>query len=460
MTLLESLALRASEQIRQPSDHAGADYVPYGAAKELLDCEAAEAIMSGPAGTGKSRAGLQKLYRCARQYPGFRGLIIRKTRTSLTQTGLVTFETHVLGAMHPLVISGLQRRNRSSYVFPQNSEIAVGGMDDPSRVLSAEYDMIYVQQAEEFREDEWETLMTRLRNHKMPYQQIMGDCNPDAPTHWIKQRHNAGKLVLLESRHEDNPVLWDRAAQAWTPAGVEYIAILDALTGVLKLRLRHGKWVQAEGVVYDNYDAAVHLATKAQLVRWGILLDTGEINRDTVKTMFVAVDWGYTNPGVMQLWGLDGDRRLYLLRERYQTKKLIGWWAEQGKAWRDAYGPLMFVCDPAEPAYIQELKSAGLRAVPANNEVSPGIQAVQKRLAVQGDGRARLYLFRDALEEIDLDLQREKKPYATAQEFDGYVWKEKARKEEPEKVNDHGVDALRYACMYADKGSRVLVGAA
>lgn len=458
--MLQSLAQQLSEQIRQPNEYAGESYVPYGAARELLDCTAAEAIMSGPAGTGKSRAGLQKMYWCAREYPGFRGLIIRKTRASLTQTGLATFEAHILGALHPLVVGGPQRRNRQSYAFSYGSEIAVGGMDEPSRVLSAEYDMIYVQQAEELRENEWETLMTRLRNHKMPYQQIMGDCNPDAPTHWIKQRANAGKLLLLESRHEDNPVLWDRGKQAWTPFGVEYIAILDALTGVLKQRLRFGKWVQAEGIVYDNYDAAVHLVTKVQLIQWGILRDTGEINTDAVKTMFVAVDWGYTNPGVMQLWGLDGDRRLYLLRERYQTKKLIGWWAEQGKAWRERHGPLMFVCDPAEPAYIQELKNAGLRAVAANNEVSPGIQAVQKRLAVQKDGRARLYLFRDALEEADQDLIREKKPYATAQEFDGYVWKEKSRKEEPEKVNDHGVDALRYACMYADKGSRVLVGAA
>src|SRR5262249_27220491 len=105
----------------------------------------------------------------------------------------------------------------------------------------------------------WEKVTTRLRNGVMPYQQLIADTNPDRPTHWLKQRCDAGRTLLLESRHEDNPVLWDMKAKAWTRIGTDYLAKLGALTGPRKLRLRDGRWVQAEGVVYEGWDPASYL---------------------------------------------------------------------------------------------------------------------------------------------------------------------------------------------------------
>ena len=49
-----------------------------------------------------------------------------------------------------------------------------GGLDKVSKIMSAEYDVIYVQEATELLEDEWEHLTTRLRRAAMPYQQIIG----------------------------------------------------------------------------------------------------------------------------------------------------------------------------------------------------------------------------------------------------------------------------------------------
>jgi hypothetical protein len=46
-----------------------------------------------------------------------------------------------------------------------------------------------------------------------------------------------------------------------------------------------------------------------------------------------------------------------------------------------------------------------------------------------------------------------KKPTCTAEEFGGYVWEPakegRAAKEEPVKLDDHGLDALRYAVAQA-----------
>ena len=113
--------------------------------------------------------------------------------------------------------------------------IVVGGLDDTGKIMSTDFDGIFVQEARELTEAEWEDLTSRLRNGVVPYQQVFGDTNPDAPSHWIKQREARGDVILRPSRHEDNPSV--------TP---EYLAALDRLTGVRHKRLRLGLWVSSE----------------------------------------------------------------------------------------------------------------------------------------------------------------------------------------------------------------------
>jgi PBSX family phage terminase large subunit len=226
---------------------------PYGKALDLLYDKRDEIILSGPAGTGKSRACLEKMHLCALKYPGMRGLIVRKTRSSITESTLVTFEEHVLPLGSPIV-NGPQRNQRQAYHYPNGSQIVIGGLDKPTKIMSTEYDMIYVQEAIEVTENAWEALTTRLRNNKMPFQQLIADTNPDSPYHWLKQRHTRGQLVMLESRHEDNPVMWDVLNNRPTAFGEKYLAKLNRLTGVRYQRLRKGAWVAAEGAIYDGWD--------------------------------------------------------------------------------------------------------------------------------------------------------------------------------------------------------------
>jgi phage terminase large subunit len=56
-------------------------YQPFGSAKEVFYAQDPEVLIAGAAGTGKSRAVIEKLYACAAiKNPGMRGLMIRKTR--------------------------------------------------------------------------------------------------------------------------------------------------------------------------------------------------------------------------------------------------------------------------------------------------------------------------------------------------------------------------------------------
>src|SRR3954470_8290137 len=75
---------------------ANRDYTAYGAALKAWRSGRREVLLSGPAGTGKSRLWLQKLHFCAQKYAGCRLLIVRKTRGSMTQSVLVTFEKKVI----------------------------------------------------------------------------------------------------------------------------------------------------------------------------------------------------------------------------------------------------------------------------------------------------------------------------------------------------------------------------
>ena len=432
-----------------------------GAAARLQDEHAPEVLLSGPAGTGKSLACLWKLHAACAGTSNVRALIVRKTRASLTESALVTLERDVLPAGAGLNL-GAGRANRHSYRYPNGSEIVVGGLGDADqvrRVMSTEFDVIFCQEAIELSLNEWESLTTRLRSNVLPCQQMIADTNPDAPTHWLRRRAASGQTLMLESRHEDNPALWDTAARDgagdWTAFGVRYIATLDALTGPRRARLRDGKWVQAEGVVYDGWNPAMHV------------IDPFHIPRDWPR--YWAVDFGFTNPFVCQWWARDPDGRLYMYREIYRTQRLVedhaavmlqacGYRASNGAAaWELATDPrpVAIVCDHDAEGRETLVRHLGIGNVAARKEVQAGIQAVAARLKVAGDGKPRLFVFRGATVERDAALDAARKPCSTVEEFDGYVWRTgttvAARgKEEPVKENDHGLDCVRYMCFYLD----------
>jgi phage terminase large subunit len=115
------------------------------------------------------------------------------------------------------------------------------------------------------------------------------------------------------------------------------------------------------------------------------------------------------------------------------------------------------ICDhDAEDRATLE-RHLGVRTLAAHKAVSPGIQAVASRLKVAGDGRPRLFLLRDALDERDPLLVEAKRPTCTDEEVESYVWNVaggRKKGEEPLKENDHGCDCTRYLVAYRDLKAR------
>ncbi|MDQ3929410.1 MAG: phage terminase large subunit, partial [Chloroflexota bacterium] len=391
--------------------------------------------LDGPAGTGKSRAALEKLNICMEMWPGSRGLIVRKTRRSITQSCMVTFQRKVLPERSRVKFNSTDQE----YRYPNGSIVAVAGLDDPSKVMSAEYDFIYLNEGTECNVEDYEALLTRCRNGVMPFQQVVTDVNPGDPRHWINIRANRGDMVRLLSRHQDNPLFWDASANDWTPAGKSYWENLSKLTGARLLRLRDGIWAAAEGIVYDGWDPGLHI------------VDHFEVPAEWRR--FRTVDFGYNDPFVCLWFALSPDEVLFLYREIYMSGRIVEDHAAQITALSEGETFERSIADhDAEDR--ETLHRHGVRTVKAKKAISPGIQKVAARLRKAGNGKPRLHIMRDALVERDSALEDRKRPCCTAEEFDSYVWATNVdgttNKEVPLDADNHGMDALRYMVAHLD----------
>lgn len=435
-------------QIAELDEKAEEGYCPYGAARRLWKCKDPEVMISGPAETGKTLGVLHKLDALAWKYPRMQAAIVRKTYKSMPGSVLQTFEEKVLGAWNQgdgedlgefdqrlTPVRKFGGAKPDWYDYPNGSRIWVGGMDNPTKVLSSERDVIYVNQAEELTQDEWETLTTRVtgRAGHMPYAQIIGDCNPSHDKHWILGRRDDKKMTFLESRHEDNPMLYDQETGQITRQGQRSLMVLDNLTGVRYLRLRKGIWAAAEGVVYE-LDRAVHCVPRFDIpAEWA---------------RYISIDFGFTNPFVAQWWAVDGDGRLYRYREIYVTQMLVEDIAREMR--RISAGELIrYVVgdhDAEDRATFE--RHFGMVVKPAYKSISPGIQAVQTRLKKAGDDKARIFFLEDSLVQRDESLSAARQPVCTEDEFDVYVWPKgqegKPIREVPVDMYNHGMDAMRY----------------
>jgi hypothetical protein len=311
----------------------------------------------------------------------------------------------------------------------------MGGGDKPDAIMSREYDWIYVIEASEVSMELLDKLSSRLRNGKLNgWHQLAVDTNPQQPTHPLKIEADQGRMLMLHSRHEDNPRFFNRDG-TMTIAGAEYLGILDALTGVRYLRLRKGIWAAAEGVIYEEFDPAVHV------------IDRFDVPPDWRRIW--SVDFGYVHPFVWQDWAITPDGAMILVREIFRTQTLVEDHAKVIKALTAGMKPYAIVTDhDAEDRATLE-RHLGKPTRPANKNVSEGIQAVASRLRPDGRGRQRLMIMRDAVVRRDAALVDAKRPASTEEEMPGYVWDGKG-KDQPLKELDDGMDALRYAVAQVD----------
>lgn len=421
-------------------------YEPRGGAAELFRTPARKqtrVLVDGPAGTGKTTAILWYVRIVAEKYPGLRVLLLRETRASMTQSVLVTLEEKVFGPDHP-VVQGPTRAFREAYTLGNGSTLVVGGLDRPEKLFSSEFDIIVVFEAIETRKDKIETLLRALRNNRRvidgePFHQLIMDTNPGAATHWLNIAANDGWLDRIVSRHTDNPYLWDAEANDWTKAGRSYMEALGGLTGTRRDRLLLGKWVNAEGVVYEEFDDRVHTIDK--------MPDGWQ-----AWPKYRAIDFGYNDPFVCQWWAVN-DGCAYLYREIYMSRRTVDNHAKQINQLSKGEEYVVTVADHDREDRAT-LESAGIHTQPAYKaDILQGIGTCKQYLRVQPNGKPRLFILRDSLVEADSALRSQHQPTCFREEVDSYVWKKTTdgiSKDAPLDRWNHSMDAARYALAAVD----------
>lgn len=391
-------------------------------------------LFDGGARSGKTDLTLVWLVSQAARFAGARILLARwkldHARTTLWSLSLKK--------LLPPGCSGVRYLEGSLEArFPNGSVIRVGGLDDSDRVdkiLGDEYLHIFINEATQIS---WETVtkvMTRL-SQDIPgaTRKLILDCNPKGPRHWL---HQVGVQHVLPSNGTSQEAVplpdaesWARLS--WTPYDnphlpADTIRTLEALPGVMRRRMLLGEWCSNEGAVYEMFEPDIHCFDQ-------LPEGSGEWRR------IRGIDFGFTNPFVC-LWGaIDGDGRLWVYRELYRTKtQVVDLAAMILAAERNAFTT---VADPEDAEARAVLNNAGVGNVPAFNDVSAGIQATQKRFAVAGDGRPRLFIAKSCVNTIS-----ELYEYRWADQKEG-----RDADERPVKAHDHAMDALRYLVMEADR---------
>jgi len=390
-------------------------------------------LLTGSAGGGKSRLAAEKVHAYCQKYPNTTALILRKAK-EWTSRSVVAFMWQAVMGKDPSI-----RFVNNTFHYPNGSVIYAGGMLDDKQRESARsiggeggLDIVWMEEGNAFSRKDYEEMIGRVRHTAADWQQIIITTNPDSPTHWIyKDLIQGGGATVYYSGANDNP-----------NNALAYINNLEKLTGVMRDRLVLGKWVQAEGAIYSEFDPATHMIDAEKCPQF--------IKR------FRVVDFGYTNPFVCQWWGEDADGRLYRYRELYQSQRLVEDLTKEILALTGGEYIEATISDhDAEDRAT--MARHGINTIAANKDVATGIQAVKARLKVQPDGKPRLYLVRGALVEPDPLLVAAKKPTCWDDEITGYAWQKypdgKPNKEQPVKVDDHACDAARYLVQHTNSNN-------
>jgi PBSX family phage terminase large subunit len=331
------------------------------------------------------------------------------------------------------------------------SNVIFRGLDEPDKLRSLNLNAAYIDESSQVSEEAFLLLQSRLRGAHV--RKIYMTTNP-AGHDWqyqmfVKQdgfrtEDAKNQFALIRAPSTENVFLPDGYVESMLSTYSEeriqreVMASFDAF----------------EGAVYPEFRRDQHVVDDFVIPpQW---------------TRVIGIDHGYRNPAAW-IWGaVDPDGAIYIYREFYESEWLIEE-IIRGKPEKNEKGVMALmkvdgkyekieraVIDPSTKAarneregrkisdfdIYQENLPADFPLFTANNDVSPGIDRVKTFLKPnQRTGRPRLYIFRSCSNLIDEICKYRYKELRI-----GQMGKQN-EKEDPYKVDDHAVDALRYLIM-------------
>lgn len=257
-------------------------------------------FLGGGFGNGKTAASCIKALKLCKDYPGCNGLVARSTYPKLNDTirreFLLWTPAHWIKRMPSRDENTLILKNGSTINFRYVAQQGKQTEDSKSNLLSATYDWIIVDQLEdpEFSHKDFMDLMGRLRGNteyvgddvEMPKfgpRWFFATLNPTRnwcyreiikPLHDFHQRGVVSDKLLCEVDNDGRPILVDGKPRPLIElfegstyenvdnVGEDYIrGMLSTYTGSMRERFIFGRWGALSGLIYPQFDEAVHLVS-------------------------------------------------------------------------------------------------------------------------------------------------------------------------------------------------------
>lgn len=382
-------------------------------------------LLTGSAGGGKSRLAGEIVHRFMKMgdTPAT-GLMMRKAREFASKS-IVPF-------MRQTIIKSAAEYKKADMTFEYSNggHLYVGGMkDDMQREAirsiggDGSLDIVWIEEANATTEEDFNEVLARMRGKARGWTLVLLTTNPDAPNHYINRRLIiGGEAKVYYSSAKDNPSNPEHY-QEW----------LSMLTGTQYERLVLGRWVQAEGAIYDNFSVEPN----------GNITEEAEFN-PAKGSVFWGGDDGYAVGGGLgtesyhpravvlaqrnHLGGVDvfAEYEKAGVYDHHMTIDDISQWGYPK--------PEAAAIDSAAPMWIATLYSDyDIYAVGATHPVSEGIKLLRQMIC---DGRGvRLVRIHPRCKRLIACLQSYRySEHSTA----------KGGEPMPLKIDDHLPDALRY----------------
>jgi len=379
----------------------------------LLKSGAKHILLFGGSRSGKTTVLVMAIIYRALRFAGSRHLICRyrakDARSSVLLETLLPWLNNTVGGTAYQYL-----KHESMIRLTNGSEIWIGGLGDKEqadKILGHEYNTIYFNEISQLTYASVTTAYSRLAMKVQGCRNLFFyDCNPGSPLHWaykifvLKRTFLSGepleKAELYQSMvlnpHDNKENLPD-----------DYISdILDVLPEKQKARFRDGLWVKAEGVIYDRFDETM-IVKRADMPKE---FDRFAAGQDFgLNITFVKIGWLGDVIYVLADYGA------FNMTTQSFNDELTA------RGWLDCNNGLSFpvYCDPAGGERIQEI-TGGTKA---NNSVESGIDFINAKIE-----RGQFFVCE------------------TCNGVLSEIW-DYCRNEAGEivKVNDHFMDALRYA---------------
>ena len=242
----------------------------------------------GARGGGKSWALQKKAILLSVNYPGIKILLLRRTYPELQ-------ENHINTLIVQLRNFAAYKSSDKCFTFPNGSRIKLGYCKSESDVLQyqgQEYDVIFLDEATQFTEYQFETLTATLRGANDFPKRMYLTCNPGGVGHeWVKrlfvnkkyrQSENADDYEFIPATVFDNKILMQK-----DPG---YVDMLNNLSEGLRQAWRDGNWDMLAGQYFSEIDRAVHVIDPFVIPKHWRRYRSIDYGLDCLACVWVAVD--------------------------------------------------------------------------------------------------------------------------------------------------------------------------